>query len=387
MAATIQALGGRHRVAVLSLRGPEEPPTEPALLATCEWIEEVARAQPGPGLAGRMRRRTREGLAGLTGTPAWAVLLRSRAFADRLGEAIESFQPDVVQFENHVMAQYASVPHLAGRARILVLHEPGTAAARDRRRLARGLRGVLRHSDLMAWQRWEPGVLAAMDVVVTFTERDRQSVREIAPRALARTIPLGVPVPAVPLSPLGVEPPSMVFVGNFNHPPNVEAALALADQVLPVVRRQIPVMRAYIVGPHPPAVLASRQEEGVMVTGAVPDVTPFLDRATTVVAPIWSGGGMRVKVLEALAAGKALVATPRAVEGLDLIAGREVLIGSDADTLSHAVLELVRDARRRTAIAGAGRRWAEANMGPEVTVGRYERVWEEALQRRENRTR
>src|SRR5205807_347233 len=100
-----------------------------------------------------------------------------------------------------------------------------------------------------------------------------------------------------------------------------------------------------------------------IVTGRVPDVQRYLDRASVVVVPLRQGGGIRVKVLEALAAGKAIVASPLAVEGLSVIAGEDVSVAeSDADHVQR-ILELVDQPQRRIAMARRARAWACANLG------------------------
>jgi glycosyltransferase involved in cell wall biosynthesis len=117
--------------------------------------------------------------------------------------------------------------------------------------------------------------------------------------------------------------------------------------------------------------------EGVTVTGAVPDVTPYLDEAAVVAAPLRMGGGMRVKVLEALAAGKAVVATPLAVEGLQLTAGEQVEVAAGDEQFARSLERLVRDEARRRELASSARRWAAENLGWAPVVASYERLYAE----------
>src|SRR5262249_58786719 len=110
--------------------------------------------------------------------------------------------------------------------------------------------------------------------------------------------------------------PSLVFVGNYMHPPNVDAALRLVQEIFPRIAAQRPDVRLALVGDRVPARLRRVAGPNVDVTGLVSDVAPYLDRAAVVTVPVTTGGGLRVKVVEALAAGKAPVASPLAVEGL-----------------------------------------------------------------------
>ena len=98
------------------------------------------------------------------------------------------------------------------------------------------------------------------------------------------------------------------------------------------------------------------------MTGHVADLDPFLDAAAVVAAPLASGGGMRVKVLEALAAGKAVIATPLALEGLDVSPGAQVVAAVDDRLFADEIVMLLRDGQRRVELGSAARAWAEANV-------------------------
>jgi len=108
----------------------------------------------------------------------------------------------------------------------------------------------------------------------------------------------------------------------------------------------------------------------------VPDVTPYLDRAAVMVAPIRIGGSMRMKVLESLAAGKALVASPRAAEGVEELAGEQLLVAVDEDEMVDALAELLLDPARRRDLAESARRWAESNLGWERGVAAFEELYD-----------
>src|SRR2546422_10461962 len=100
----------------------------------------------------------------------------------------------------------------------------------------------------------------------------------------------------------------------------------------------------------------------VIVTGPVPDVTPYLDRTAIVVVPLRLGGGMRVKVLEALAAGKAMIASPLAVEGLAVVDGEHAVLAETDQQFCDAIVQLLADPARRAALAGSARAWACAHL-------------------------
>jgi glycosyltransferase involved in cell wall biosynthesis len=153
---------------------------------------------------------------------------------------------------------------------------------------------------------------------------------------------------------VGSEDGRLLFVGNFGHPPNVDAAFRLTRDILPAVRRGGLSVQLDLVGDNPPPELREMASPVVNVTGRVPDVTPYLDRASLVVVPLRMGGGMRVKVLEALGAGKAVVASHLATEGLDLVDGQHVV---HAETDDEFAARTQTDAGDQRAGVGPGKPW------------------------------
>jgi len=112
------------------------------------------------------------------------------------------------------------------------------------------------------------------------------------------------------------------------------------------------------------------------VTGYVADTWPHIEAAAVVAAPLRMGGGMRVKVLEALAAGKAVVATPRAVAGLELEPGTHAVVAEGDDELADGLADLLEDPDRRRRVGAAAREWANADLDWRHTVSAYERLYD-----------
>jgi glycosyltransferase involved in cell wall biosynthesis len=277
------------------------------------------------------------------------------------------------------MGQYLAVLGFPAAPRVLVQHEPGSAAARDLIAWERGLRRAGRRLDAMAWRRYEPGVLRAADAIVAFTDEDRAALASLAPRARMLTLPLGIALPERASDPIGRAPPAVLFVGSFGHPPNVDAAVRLARDIFPGVRARLPDARLELVGAAPPPEVRRLAGQGVVVTGRVADVQPHLEDAAVVAAPLRLGGGMRVKVLEALAAGKALVATPRAVAGLGLEPGRHALVAEGDEQLTDALAVLLADPERRARLGAAARAHAGEQLSWERATLGYEALYDSLL--------
>jgi glycosyltransferase involved in cell wall biosynthesis len=149
-------------------------------------------------------------------------------------------------------------------------------------------------------------------------------------------------------------PPTILFTGALDYRPNVDAVRFVARRVLPAVRRQIPDACFVAVGHRPSRGLlreARRFPAPVTVAASVPDVRPYFEQATVFVAPLRLGRGVQNKVLEAMAMGVPVVASPLATEGLDVHAGEHLLVAETEAEFVDAVTVLLRDPQRRRRLA------------------------------------
>jgi glycosyltransferase involved in cell wall biosynthesis len=371
----------RHPVAVLYLRERGGASIDGALRERCDLVGEVER----PSGALSLVRRPAIVAGMLRGRPAWSAFTAVAEYAERLREVVREWGPDVVQIEFHVMGQYLPVLDGCRAPRVLTQHEPAFAAARDRWRSHAWPERAADYFEMRAWRRFERDVIASVDAVVVFTERDRRAVAELATSTPVERIPLGTPLPERPLSPFGHGRPDILFVGGFKHPPNVDAALRLAGEIFPQVRERLPSATLTIVGDGAPRRLARMAGDGIVLTGRVPDVGPYLDAAAVVAVPVRLGGGMRVKTLEAVVAGKATVASPLAVEGLDLVDGEEVVLAETDEQFVQAIAHLLADRDRRARIASNARAWGVKNAGLGRAASAYEALYADLLARTSTR--
>ena len=370
-------LADRLPVALLYLRRPEEPPVDEALRSRCSLVREVMLSTNAETRLRRRARDLRADLMLLRGVPLWVSYTWSAPYAKLLRETVAEWRPDVVQIEYHIMGQYLPALRDSRARTVFRQHEPGAATAQERNSPLRTSRvgRLLSALDSGAWRRYEADLMRRVDSVVALTPQDLAIMRNMEPTASFVRIPLGVDLPQRPADPVGGLPPQLLFIGNFVHPPNVAAAERLADRIFPLVRASVPETRLTIVGANPPISLRNREAEGVMVTGEVPDVRPFVDAAAIVVVPIDRGGGMRVKIAEALAAGKAVVATPRAVDGFDVSSGQQLLVAQSDQDLADACLLLLRDPKLRAELGTRARAWALEHLGWDEPASAFERLY------------
>jgi glycosyltransferase involved in cell wall biosynthesis len=179
---------------------------------------------------------------------------------------------------------------------------------------------------------------------------------------------------------LAVEPDSVVLTGVMRYPPNVQGALWLAAEVWPKVRAARPRARLWLVGRDPlPAVRALDGRDGITVTGTVDEPALWIAKAAVCTAPIRAAAGLQNKLLEALAMGKAVVATTAANEGIGAIPGRDLLIADAPETFAQALLDLLADPPRAARLGTAARAFIEAGWTWEAHFLRLERDFLAAL--------
>jgi glycosyltransferase involved in cell wall biosynthesis len=186
------------------------------------------------------------------------------------------------------------------------------------------------------------------DVVSAAAEREARTIAARYGLRAVVTVPNAVRLPRSPPT----APPGdgrLLFVGNLTYGPNIEAAHLLAEEILPLVRGRHPGAGVDLVGPHGGRLGASGA--GVRVHGLVADLEPLYHSADVVLAPLRHGGGTRIKVLEAFAHARPVVATATGVAGLAVRDGHDVLLGDSAEDLAHAVCRLLEDGELRARIA------------------------------------
>ncbi len=239
----------------------------------------------------------------------------------------------------------------------LILFEHNVESALWARR-ARTIHWPLR--PLYEWEahatlRWERRMLKAAELVLAVSEEDRAALGEIAPEARISIVETGVDVAAFE-APDGVvrSEDLIVFLGSMDWQPNQDGVTWFVREIWPQVRRTHPKARFRVVGRRPSPAILALQGDGVEVTGDVPSVVPHLAEATVSVVPLRAGGGTRLKIFEAMAAGTCVVSTTIGAEGLPVRHGSDVLLADAPGEMADAISRVLNDRVLRTDLAEAG---------------------------------
>ncbi|HEX5050614.1 MAG TPA: glycosyltransferase [Planctomycetota bacterium] len=288
---------------------------------------------------------------------------------------LEAVDHDVVQVE------YIEMLHLlrsATRQRpwVYTCHESlGLAAVRERQR-SRGLRAAAAAFRSLQANAYERHLLRAADHVVALSAVDAGHLRRLGAAQPLHVVPSGLDLAQLaPAQPVAEDPATVLFVGYFKHAPNVDAAIWLAETIMPALRRLVPTARARLVGGDAPPRVQALAADGVEFAGYLPDLATALATATVVALPLRQGSGLRGKLLEAWAAGRAVVATSSATEGTAARDGEHCLVADDTESFVAALARLLGDPAARARLAAAGRALVAAQHSTSAVVERYDAIY------------
>jgi glycosyltransferase involved in cell wall biosynthesis len=295
--------------------------------------------------------------------PNYAHVYPIDMLAAQIQRVLPGLQPDVVQLEFLFTAPLQKLmPRLP-----VVLTEINVVSvnlARQRRHVQSVARRLTSRLDLEKLRRWERKWVRRSTACVAMSEVDAVILRHMAPQTPVYVVPNGVDVSAFARPPGARERKGMVFFGTLGYVPNREAALYFCRNILPRIRARNPDVTLTIIGGRAPDdVVALGSLPGVEYHGFVDDVRPYLWEAAVCVVPLLSGGGTRLKILEALAAGCPVVSTSLGAEGLHLRAGRDLLLADDVDFFAHQVLRILEQKRLAERLS---------RQGHETTRSRYD---------------
>jgi glycosyltransferase involved in cell wall biosynthesis len=238
-------------------------------------------------------------------------------------------------------------------------------------------------------KQYEGQIITEFDHTLAVTEVDRSALLSAARYGKngsnlddpdVSVIPIAVDTSAIKPVQLDETSSSIVTLGTLHYPPNADGIRWFIEQVYPKVREINPEANLTIIGKNPPPDFirfAEQNSEHVSVTGYVPDLEPFLKDAAVLVIPVRAGGGMRVRILEGLAYGEAIVTTTIGLEGIDAESGKEVIVADSPEDFTEAVLELLGNYKLRNEIAKNGRDLVERKYDWQVVLQRITEIYQE----------
>jgi glycosyltransferase involved in cell wall biosynthesis len=354
----------------------------PASLDQVTRIDDLEAAGLRTVISRRPASRWTESVSALAGDPAlvprgltrpvlaWQVSVFWHRLRPMVLHEAAELRPDVVSVEHDHAAPW--IRDLPGRPpAVLTLQNVGWDYYRSRSAAAREPLKWALALEARRFRRFDVRYVRDYDTLVAVSDGDAEALRFLG--RPVEVVPNGVSTSELPAQPLPADSSGLLFTGTMAYPPNAEGILWFAREVWPRIRAVQPDVSLSVVGRDPPpAVRRLADDPGIEVTGTVPDVRPYFARATAVVAPVLSGGGTRLKLLEAWSARRAVVATTQAAAGLDFQPGRQALIEDRADSFAEAALRVLREPELRERLADEGRRLVETRYDWRLLGERFE---------------
>ena len=315
--------------------------------------------------------------------------LHSALFYPKLEQVVRDIAPlDVIESEGLEMAEYglhaahtaaAPVPRLvydAHNAEYVLQKRIYESDSRQPRRWPGALYSWIQWQKL---RRYEAGVCRQAQQVLACSAADADALARLVPGLKAAIIPNGVDTdhyrPGI-VSPLPLGPQSLVFTGKMDFRPNVDAVLWFGSSVLPIIRQTLPQAHLYVVGRNPhPRLEPLRDKPGITLTGFVEDVRPYVAAAAVYVVPLLTGGGTRLKVLEAMAMGKAIVSTRLGCEGIDATPGRDIVLTDEAADMAAQVIALLGEPARGEALGRSARLFVERHFDWRIVTASLDAIY------------
>ena len=278
-------------------------------------------------------------------------LYHHQPFQAALDHLVQTNQADLVQFE---FSQMGSFYVRAGTPTILDVHNIEYDVLRQISRTGTAARRLFNLIEYRKFRREEIDAWSHATCCIATSALDARVIERHINRAVP-VIPNGVDLEYFRRAALGeATPAQIVFVGAMRYRPNAEGAIFFVERVFPLIRQEIPEATFAIVGADPPASVRELERvPGVTVTGTVADVRPWLSVSQIVVVPLLTGGGTRLKILEAFASGRPVVSTHAGAEGIEVRDNAELLIADDPSAFARAVIQLANREELRSRLTDA----------------------------------
>jgi polysaccharide biosynthesis protein PslH len=258
---------------------------------------------------------------------------RSEEFGAMLKEILLAETFDVIQLEHLYLCLY--LPLIRAHSKAQVVLRPQNVEHQIWQRYGRGTGNPLKRwyleSETRKLRAFEINASQHVDGVMPLSDRDADWFRKVAPAIPVHVIPIGMELSSFSPSQPFNGTPSVYHLGSMDWMPNIEGLTWFVKEVVPVLKKQYPTLRLYLAGKKMPGWFFAQADDQLFVEGMVPDASLYQHDKAIMVVPLWSGSGIRVKIIEGMAMGKAIVSTSVGAEGLPVEDGRHLLLADSSE--------------------------------------------------------
>ncbi len=298
------------------------------------------------------------------------------SFRKRIAHSVNAFlkknEFDIIQIEHTEIGEY--IKKTSGHPIIIDAHDLLVKPAWRQFAFATGIRKVIAYLKYKQIESKELSIYKRVDLILTRSLCDKNMLLKYNDELKVSVFP-----PYVRMSEFGDAVPQLdtnniLFLGAMDRQVNVAAVCHFYGKIFPKIRHSIPDVMFYIVGNNPPRSIKelSERDEQVIVTGFVEDVRPLYLKASVFVAPLSIGGGIIVKILDAMAAGIPVVTTSVGNEGIEAVPDRDILIADEPSQFAEKVVRLLRDEHLSRLLSENGKSFVRENFNWDKVISRVE---------------
>jgi len=269
----------------------------------------------------------------------------TKAMAQKIIDILRNDTFDIIQLETLQMATYLDVIRKYSKAAVVlrahnIEHKIWQRVAEN---CANPFKRIYMNHLYKSLRRFEINTLDKIDGIVAITPVDARNFDRLSHSTNIISIPFGINLETLPENPIQPEEPSLFHIGSMNWYPNEESIKWLIHEVWPGLTQRIPGVELHLAGRYMPEWLKNLSVQGIIVDGEVPDVWEYMQKFSIMVVPLFSGSGIRIKIVEGMAAGKAIITTVIGAEGINYENGQHLLIAKDAKSFSDGIVKLCTD--------------------------------------------
>ena len=374
----LKYLSRNHHVSLAAFFREEEKEFIPSVEGFCQDMKLV------PFPPKRSSFKTIRDLFSSTVSHYFLQTYNSPQMSETIAEMVNKDRYDIVIAEYSMMGQFIHRnPLLAPVRRVFSVHECYyLARLKDFRHHGFGTRRLKEAVNLMGLKDYEFEMYREADKVLTLTPQGKEELLAICPDLDIAIVPHGVDVEKFAFSKPEGHEKSIVFVGNYLHYPNADAVLYFYNEIWSKLKALVPDIKFYIVGQGPsPEIQGLGMHDGIVVTGKVDDVAPYIKGGRIFICPVRLGGGFRGKILEAMSAGRPVVSTSLGAEGIPAVNGENIIIADNEDGFAKGIFNLLSEDSLFQKISTNARKLVEEKYAWEKGVEILEGVLEKMMEK------
>jgi polysaccharide biosynthesis protein PslH len=380
----IKEISKYHEVYLLSLISTDELGFVPMMLKYCKKVEVIPFEHNS---LSKLIRWIRIFSNLFTQTPLEVAAKESTDMKKKVKKIIINNGFDLIQVEWLQMAHYLPFDLLKNTPLILVEHDVAYVPLKRRSLTETGILKYIMRRECFKMKIYEQKICHKFNKIISMSEIDKGRLLKLNENLDVCVIPNGVDTKYISPKVDQENTGNLLFIGWLKHYPNRDGMIFFLKEIFPLITKEIPNTTIYIVGQYAPQeiITLSKSNPNIICTGYVEDVREYLHKCTVYVCPLRIGGGTRLKILEAMAAGIPIVSTTIGAEGLSVKHGENILLSDSADTFAKETINLLNNPELRLKLAKKARNFVEENYGWEMIAQKQMAVYDISV-KNEDRT-